>query len=1016
MIFVDANKPYQVEKLRFYAFQHPYVCTFIEEIQKGGKEGVTGLLTLGNQRWQRDNHLYKDRNIPHITLPAGGPFFQHHYSPGDVVAKPYPLYQVDFELSGEKVGGYGQYNWELFFHIPLLIATRLMQDERHEEAMRWFHYIFNPTTDSQSHVPERYWFFKPLRDLGKPAAIKQILQKLQPVGVAKNEVDAEIQDWLDHPFEPHRIARQRLGAYQKTVVMKYLDNLIAWGDKLFRFDTIESINEATQLYVLAARLLGQRPHRVPELATPPARTYADLRPKLDAFSNALVSIESKSVPHPFTPRPSKNGGGAAGATLALASLYFCIPYNDKLLQYWDTVADRLFKIRNCMNIEGVVRELPLFEPPIDPALLVRARAMGLDLASVLDDLSAPAPHYRFPFMLQKAREFCEELKQLGGLLLSVLEKRDAEELGRLRATHEKALLKAILDVRKQQVKEAEETVAGLERGKQLVELRRQHYEAVSQRLSEEKEFLDKQGEAIGFQIASQMAGLAGSMVAGPVPEVTVSVGGFSSGVHTRALSGQKLAFIANLVSGYMGMLGSIAAHEGTTASYKGQLRRAQQDRDLQIKLAGKELEQLEKQMAAAEIRRQIAERELANHELQIEQADRIGEFLRDKFTNQDLYGWMSSQISAVYFQAYRLAYDMAKRAERAYRMELGLGDSRFVQFGAWDSLRKGLLAGERLSLDLRRLEAAYLDQNKRTYELTKHISLAQLDPYALIKLRQTGACEVDVPEALFDLDYPSHYMRQIKSVSLTIPSVTGPYTSVSCTLTLLKHSIRRTTKDAETLPDFAAIQSIATSGGRNDAGLFELSFRDERRLPFEGAGVVSTWRLELPSGFRQFDYDTISDIIFHINYTALEGGSKFKQDREEVLKTSLNKLVEVFGETGLARAFSFRHDFPNEWYRLRQGHEVSLTIGLDRFPYFASVLEPAIQGATWLAKSPPPTLKEAGTEVPWQEHKEIPGLSSGTSSIPPGPVPLPVPLLSATDAKETEDLLLFVTYTVKMKS
>ena len=29
---------------------------------------------------------------------------------------------------------------------------------------------------------------------------------------------------------------------------------------------------------------------------------------------------------------------------------------------WDTVADRLFKIRNCMNIEGVVRSLALFQP------------------------------------------------------------------------------------------------------------------------------------------------------------------------------------------------------------------------------------------------------------------------------------------------------------------------------------------------------------------------------------------------------------------------------------------------------------------------------------------------------------------------------------------------------------------------------------------------------------------------------------------------------------------------------
>ena len=45
--------------------------------------------------------------------------------------------------------------------------------------------------------------------------------------------------------------------------MKYLDNLLAWGDSLFRQDTIESMNEATQIYVLAANLLGPKPQAVP---------------------------------------------------------------------------------------------------------------------------------------------------------------------------------------------------------------------------------------------------------------------------------------------------------------------------------------------------------------------------------------------------------------------------------------------------------------------------------------------------------------------------------------------------------------------------------------------------------------------------------------------------------------------------------------------------------------------------------------------------------------------------------
>jgi Tc toxin complex TcA C-terminal TcB-binding domain len=77
-----------------------------------------------------------------------------------------------------------------------------------------------------------------------------------------------------------------------------------------------------------------------------------------------------------------------------------------------------------------------------------------------------------------------------------------------------------------------------------------------------------------------------------------------------------------------------------------------------------------------------------------------------------------------------------------------------------------LLAGEKLHHDLKRMEMAYLEQNKREYELTKHVSLLLHDPMALLKLKETGECLVELPEILFDLDYPGHYMRRIKSVSL----------------------------------------------------------------------------------------------------------------------------------------------------------------------------------------------------------------------------------------------------------
>jgi len=313
---------------------------------------------------------------------------------------------------------------------------------------------------------------------------------------------------------------------------------------------------------------------------------------------------------------------------------------------------------------------------------------------------------------------------------------------------------------------------------------------------------------------------------------------------------------------------------------------------------------------------------------------------------------MVGQISGIYFQAYQLAYDVAKRAEKAYRFELGLDESDFIRFGYWDSLKKGLLAAEKMQHDLRRMEVAYLEKNKREFELTKHVSLALLHPQALMSLRETGKCYFHLPEAIFDLDHSGHFMRRIKSVSLTIPCVTGPYTSVSGTLMLQSNRIRKTTRINETgypwngnmeddrfIYDIGGIQSIATSSANGDSGLFELNFRDERYLPFEGAGVISQWSFELPSEFRQFDYDTISDLIVHLQYTARNGGARFRDAVQSELSHALNSMLVAQGKSGLYRYFSARQEFPNEWHQFlhaplgTDGQAMSLPLTLERFPY-----------------------------------------------------------------------------------
>ncbi|HYY98038.1 MAG TPA: hypothetical protein VE642_05570, partial [Pyrinomonadaceae bacterium] len=344
------------------------------------------------------------------------------------------------------------------------------------------------------------------------------------------------------------------------------------------------------------------------------------------------------------------------------------------------------------------------------------------------------------------------------------------------------------------------------------------------------------------------------------------------------------------------------------------------------------------------------------------------EFMRSKFTNKELYDWTIGQISSVYFRAYQLAYDFAKKAERCYRFELG-NDDTFIGFGYWDSLKKGLQSADYLFHDIKRMETSYLDKNRREYEVTKHVSLALLDPLALVRLRATGVCDFEIPEAAYDMDHPGHYFRRIKSVGVSLPCIAGPYTSVSAKLSLVSNKYRKSTAKAQGAGtpkeqyeeatgnderfsyNVGTIQSIAASNAQNDSGMFELNFRDERYLPFEGCGAISAWHLELPTEVRQFDYDTISDVVLHVKYTAREGGGSLRGLAESTLKEKLVEIKQQLNQTGLHVALNMKHDLPNEWRLLKTNGAVELTIAKSRLPYFVQSLEDvAIENLTIIAR------------------------------------------------------------------
>lgn len=933
--------PTTTTKVKFETFYHPFVCHFMKSLTR---LGIRGLLTEANQQ------LAADRN-----------HFAEQYRPTDHVTHPLPVEAVDFDH-----GPYAIYNQELFFHIPDLIAERLLQNRRYEEAIRWLKYIFDPADDAaEEPPPERYWKYVPFKTSHRDG-IQQLLGLMESGDENHSQL---IADWAQHPFRPYAIARHRPEAYKKNIFMKYVRTLIEHGDTLFLSDSKEAINEAQQLYIMAGHLLGPRPEKIPPQTRPRPECYASLRGKLDTFAEAMVLLENE---YPFSGKMTGHAKADSGGMQSLSrTLYFCAPRNTKLFELWDVVEDRLYKIRNCLNIQGVFRQLALFDPAIDPGLLVQAAAGGADLGSVMSDLQSPLPPYRFSYMLQRSLEMCNECRSFGAALLSALEKHDAEELAVMRAKHEVGILDLIQRVKIRQVDEANAQIDALNASRNTAVQRYAYYQtligvsgtaptpgaAVPLVTVPSQPAMDVFGiQLIPEEAAELVLSTAASVVqtvAGGTQAVAAILHALPQfGVHFQPFGPGASATEGGIQLGAAGealaaTIRSSAEILSAAASLSGKMGayfRRQAEWTLQNNLAACEIMQIDRQIAAANIRAEIAQRELDSHQKQVENAKTVLDYMANqKFTSQDLYGWMVRDISSSYFACYQMAFAMAKKAERTFQFERGLTSSSFIQFGYWDSLRKGLLAGDRLHLALLQMQSAYADQNTRDYEISRDISLLLLDPLALIALKETGMCEVELHESFWDADYPGQYMRRIKSVALSVPCVVGPYTSMNCRLTLLANKIRASNsvgdQYAENIEDgddrfinnFAAVQSIATSHNLSDGGLFEINFHDERYLPFEGAGVVSRWRLEMPPENNAFDFETISDVILHLKYTAREGGDPLRQAARHALASG--------PQDDLVRFFSARHEFPAEWHAFLNPTEtvenqfLSLNLTVERFPF-----------------------------------------------------------------------------------
>ena len=750
-------------------------------------------------------------------------------------------------------GGVGLYTWELFFHAPFLIANRLLAEQRFAEADLWLKRIFDPAgyrnadgvLQKVGNNP-RYWNVKPLQN--------------DVAWGSSSPIDTD---------DPDVIATADPMNYKLAVYLRGLELLAARGDQLYRQQTRDSMSEAKMWYVQALQLLGVRPELpLAQAWNAPTLQAASATSNVRLLDLEAVADEQLAVLAPASPRQ-----------IAITNGPFRPPVDTAVLAYWDRFEGRLYNLRRHLSIDGQPLALELFEAPADPKALQLARQAGDGAGGMQAGGTQALWPQRFMVLLERARNAVQQVIQFGSNLQGVLERRDADALSVLQQTQQGGLLALLGEAHSANLASLQHTLSGLQNTRSTTLARQQHYDALYlENISVQEQLaMDLRSKATFLE---DSAGVL-RVVAGGL-NLLPNVAGMAVGWGE----------VGGLVDAYSDVLRVTAGmNQGQAAKIDASemYRRRRQEWDLQRDQARREgevittqIDSLNEQIAMADKQRQQTEMEQAHN-------DAVLEVMTTRFTGQALFNWQAARMSTLYYQLYDTVSSVCSQAQKSYAWETA--DNRiYLRPGNWSDLYQGLLAGESLLLSLQQMEAAYLSWDQRALQVRKTASLRTLEPTLIDTIKQLLTSDSEAIVAaeqtaqfveverdsdnnlvltfrLDDLNIQADYplslnlgnSRLIKSISVSLPALLGPYENVQA---LLRYNSNRELANG--------CRAVALSHGLDDSGQFQLDFNDGQYLPFEGLPIeTGTFSLVFPNAHSSQNAMLLSlnDIILHIDYT-----------------------------------------------------------------------------------------------------------------------------------------------------
>lgn len=777
--------------------------------------------------------------------------------------------QID-EPNGAFDGANGLFCWELFFHLPHLVYTRLRDEERFAEAQKWLHFLFDPQAIAE---PDRaaptvaYWRCRPLATEAGNAGCEALA-----------------------PADPDAIGYSTPRHFKILIFCEYVKNLMVWGDWYYRQLTRDSLVAARLCYVQAEFLMGPAPS-----ARAVNRWQATTVRSLVEASRRRSALEAFEQTHVFSLADVPAGSDVAASLGLLASGPFRIPIDPSLGDLFAAPGRRLHNLRNNLTLDGKLLDIALFSPPSDPNELLRFLASG--------GVGGPRPMggrlvvgaFRWRVVHETALRAVQLLQDFGTQVLNMLERRDRAEQEELQQTHLVELGNYAQTVQEQSIAQLEAGVTALEQSR-VVALQRA--DVYAQRYAENVSAVEYQvmaslKESKTLALTAKVLKPTGAVIAA-LPKIF----GTSNGGMKPENAIDAVCFGLEIASS---MLQIDADDQATTEGY----RRRRNEWGLQRDQALAEVDALNAQIEAQRHAVAAARSNLAQTLRANAQALAVYSYLKKRASNAELFGWMLGQLKALHYQAYDAVISLCLSAQASLNAETGDYDTQIPLPQVWLDQRHGLTAGEHLRAYLLRMEREYLQRYERRQEVVKTISLRELfndelDPQpgaesweaALNLLRNNGTLEFQLTQLLFDRDHPGLFCRQIQSVEVDLPVLTGPLEDVRAVLLQIdsKTATRATTQSVQYMHNPGTVapsdvminlrsgQQIVLSVGIADNGLTARKPDDGLLNPFECTGAVSKWLLSFPwHGKRPQDdmLRSMTDIVVRIRYSAKIGEPTF---------------------------------------------------------------------------------------------------------------------------------------------